>query len=85
MVPVLVVDDARRDGVDVNVMLDEIKSRALGEADDRSFRGAIDGDERLAATSRLRGEVDDLAAATRLIICLATACIVNNRPSTLTA
>ena len=62
----LVVDDAGRDGVDVDMVLDEVEARALGEADDRRLRRAVDGDERLAATSGLGGQVDDLAAAALL-------------------
>jgi hypothetical protein len=69
----LVVHDAGRDAVDVDAVLDEIEARALGEADDRRLRGAINSDQRLASASGLGGEVDDLPPRPCLIICFATA------------
>ena len=80
----LAVDHARRNGVDIDAVLDQVEPGRLGEADDRSLGGAIDGDQRLAAPAGLAGHVDDLAALAAAIIELAAACSVNSVPEKLT-
>ena len=85
VVPVLVVDHAGRDRVDVDAVLDQVEAGALGEADHRRLRRAVDGDQRLAAASGLGGEIDDLAAVALLDHLLGARLHMNKRPSTLTA
>ena len=58
----LAVDDAGRDRVDVDAVLDQVEPGRLGQRDDRGLGGAVDGDQRLAAPAGLARHVDDLAA-----------------------
>src|SRR5438552_12355136 len=60
------IDDARRDAVDIDPVLDEAEARRLGKADDGGLGGAIDGDQSFAAPASLRCHIDDLAALAAL-------------------
>src|SRR3954454_9818751 len=52
-VPVLAIEDARRDRVHVDAVANKVEPRRLGEADDGGLGGAIDRDQRLAAAAGL--------------------------------
>ena len=41
-VPMLAIDHAGRDGVDVDAVLDQVQPRRLGQADDGGLGGAVD-------------------------------------------
>ena len=84
MVPMLAVDDARGDGVDVDAVLDQVEPGRLGQRNDGGLGGAVDGDQRLAAPSGLAGDVDDPAALAPAIIERAAACSMNSVPATFT-
>ena len=60
------VDNAGRDPVDVDAVLDQVEPGGLSQADDRRLGRAIDGDQRFAAPACLRRHIDDLPAATLL-------------------
>ena len=60
MVPHRRVDHARGDAVDVDLVLDQVEPGALGEADHRGLRRAVDRDQRLATAAGFASEVDDL-------------------------
>ena len=60
-VPVLALDYARRDGVDVDPMLDEVQPGRLREAYDGRLRSTVDSHQRFTSPARLARHVDDLA------------------------
>jgi hypothetical protein len=62
VIPVLAVDDARGNRVDVDAVLDQVEPRRLGQRDDGGLGGAIDADQCFAAPSGLACHVDDPAA-----------------------
>ena len=62
MLPHRRVDDARRDAVDVDPVLDEGKASRLGDRDNGGLGGAVDRHQRLATAAGLRSKIDDLAA-----------------------
>src|SRR3546814_13726587 len=61
-VPMLAVDNARRDGVDLDAIAAEVQPSGVGPADLRRRGRAIEADQRFTAAAALPRHATDLAA-----------------------